>query len=862
MNRLACEGQGRDGIATEPGAGRRAPRVASAPRRDWTTLNRRDFLAALGAVYGSAACALAAPRSWFLDYASGGSDEPVERFINTLCPMCPGGCGLTVRVVHGCAVGIRGNADHPINRGGLCSRASAVLQDAYNPDRLRHPVRRVGPRGSGQWEQIDWDTAIDTIADRLEAVRGDGDPQGLCVVMGRDRGLTRLAWRRFMRAFGSSNFVEAFPDDNLAPLPAILATHGIRQRIGYDLAGASYVLSFSSGWLDAHWSTEQAARAFAEFRRGRPGFRPKFVHIEPRSSLTAIKADEWVPIRPGTDGTLALGLAHVMIREGLYDRDFVARHGAGFDDWTDGDGVAHVGFRRMVLEDYTPRTVERVTGVPEGTVFRLARAFSRNRPAVALGYDGGACGTQSTYDRMAIHCINALGGSIDVPGGVTVFEDVAVLSEGDTGRRPDDGDTATGRAGDVGAGWPLAEHPVDRLAAAIESDRPAPTKALLLIDADPVFALAEGSRFRDALGSVPFVAAVSGYHDDTNHHADVILPSLHGLHRWDFNTGHTLSGCSVVTTAQPAMDPPAGTYDGYAVAKTLAKRLGPGVAEALPWSDSRAAVDAVCRELFDTGKGTAFGSANEERWARLLERRGWRAPFPTEFAAFKRAVVDGGGWTNPIYFHRAWDRVFRSPRGRFAFHSTYLADAFKAMSASGTSASSASDVAAAGARGEDAAGGARDGAVGADRRALPLCNTEGPKHDEAYPLHLYVYVLPNLVGVSSPNLPWLNDIAGAYMFEKWRTWVELHPETAERYGVAEDDRVTVVTSRGRLVLPVKVYPGLMPDVIAIPFGLGRNTGGRWCAGVGANPAELVDAATDPLTGNALWTATRAAIKPV
>src|SRR3990172_766443 len=131
--------------------------------KDWIELNRREFIAALGAAYGTATWARAAPRPWFLEYAAGKDGPPPERFVNTLCSMCPGGCGLRVRVVHGCAVGVRGNKDHPINRGGLCSRASAVLQDVYNPDRVQQPLKSVGARGSigtrcaGQWEPLEWD---------------------------------------------------------------------------------------------------------------------------------------------------------------------------------------------------------------------------------------------------------------------------------------------------------------------------------------------------------------------------------------------------------------------------------------------------------------------------------------------------------------------------------------------------------------------------------------------------------------------------------------------------------------------------------------------------------------------------------
>ncbi len=805
--------------------------------KDWLDLNRREFLAALGAFSGSAACAWGAPRSWFLEYAGDEHASARERFVNTGCPMCPGGCGLKVRVVHGCAVGVRGNKDHPINRGGLCSRASAVLQDVYNPDRIQRPLRLTGPRGSGRWEEIDWDSAIALLVERLRNLRDQGRPERLCTLLGRDRGLARVTWKRFARAFGSPNLIDVFPEDNLGVLPAALATHGVRHRLGYDVANAAYVLSFSSGWLDAHWSTEQAARAFADFRRGRAGFRPKWVHAEPRCSLTGTKADEWVPIHPGTEGTLALGIAHVMIREGLYDRPFVEGHGYGFEDWTDAEGTAHTGFRRAVLQDYPPARVQDVTGVPEGTIFRLAREFSGERPAIALGFDGGGCGAQGCYDRMAIHALNALAGSIDVPGGVTLFPGMTLLEE----------DAELDEIAAKGLSMPrldgppakhrLADRAVDLLAEALEAGQPYAPEVLILAEADPVFALAEGQRFGAALSKVPFVAAISAYHNDSTRYADLILPSLHRFHRWDFDVGYTLRGHPVVTVSQPVMDPPPEVRDPYTTVRSVALGLGGAMERALPWADGHAAVRAVLKELFDQGKGAAFGPAHEEGWAQLLETHGWRAPFADKIEPFEGDVLAGGGWTDPIYFHGEWDRVFRSPPGKFAFSSAYLARSFEAQPDPGAPADD-------------------------DRRCLPCGPTEAGVPDETYPLQLYVYPLPNLVAVSSPNLPWLNDIAGAYMFEKWSTWVEIHPETAERFGLTKRDHVEVRTARGKLVLPVKIYAGLSPGVIAVPFGFGHHYGGRWCAGIGENPADLVQARTDPLTGRALWSPTRAVVRKV
>ncbi|MDO8631204.1 MAG: molybdopterin-dependent oxidoreductase, partial [Phycisphaerales bacterium] len=557
--------------------------------KDWLELNRREFLAALGAAYGTAAWACAAPHSWFLEYSAGKDGPPTERFVNTLCSMCPGGCGLRVRVVHGCAVGVRGNKDHPINRGGLCSRASAVLQDVYNPDRLQQPLKNAGERGSGQWATLEWDAATGLFADKLRQLRASGRPEGLCVLLGRDRGLSRTAWRRFAQAYGTPNVIDVFPDDNFGALPAVLATHGVRQRIGYDLAASAYVLSLSSGWLDAHWSTEQAARAFAEFRRGRPGFRPQWVHAEPRFSLTAAKADEWIPIRPGAEGAMALGIAHVMVREGLYDRDFVEQHGYGFDDWVDGDGREHMGFRRLVLKEYAPSTVQEMTGVPEGTIFRLAREFSSNRPAVAIGFDGGGCDAQATHNRMAIHALNALAGSIDVPGGVTVFRELTVLENDFEVDSVADQGLAAPRLDGAAAQHRLCESAVDLLADSIEHGRPYKVEAVVLVDADPVFALAEGRRLEAALSKVPFVVALTAYHNDSSRHADLVLPLLHSFHRWDFNVAHTLTGYPVFTISQPAMDAPPASRDPYEALRAVAERLGDPVKLALPWANSRSA---------------------------------------------------------------------------------------------------------------------------------------------------------------------------------------------------------------------------------------------------------------------------------
>ena len=142
------------------------------------------------------------------------------------------------------------------------------------------------------------------------------------------------------------------------------------------------------------------------------------VQIEPRFSVTASKADQWIPIQPGTDGALALGIAHWMIKEKKYDQQFINSHTFGFEDWKGPDGKNHIGFKNLILKEYSPKQVSSLTRVPEETIVQIAREFSSHRPSIAISGRGVGMQTNGTYGQMAIDCLNALAGSIDSRGGL------------------------------------------------------------------------------------------------------------------------------------------------------------------------------------------------------------------------------------------------------------------------------------------------------------------------------------------------------------------------------------------------------------------------------------------------------------
>lgn len=795
-------------------------------------LTRREFLmTAAGGVAG----AMVARASSIPDVIYAGTPEtqsnPLEQVLMTFCRQCPGGCGLRVRVVNGCVVGIAGNPVHPINRGGVCARAPAAVQTLYNPDRLIKPMLLAGPKGSGHYRPIEWAEAARRLAEKLAATRENPGPHSLAMLTNGNRGLSRLLWSRFFQAYGSNNLIDwSFPEAHQA-YPAVWAMQGIKYAVGYDLARARYVLSFGSQWLDAHWSPAQASAAYAALRAAGQAHRVRCVHIEPRLSLTGAKADEWVPVRAGTEGAFALGLAHVLLREGLYDRRFVKNFAHGFED-PDNTG-RRIGFRRLVLRDYTPAHVAKITGVDEGDIFRIAREFAAHKPALAIGFDGSGVSTQRCADRMAIHALNALVGSIDVPGGVTHFQDVALLS-GPVGE-PD----ARAQAGlakprvdqtDLTV-YPLSDYAPHRVTKHLLADVPYPVKVLMLDGANPVFDSPNGDHVKQALAKVPFVVSFAPWKDDSAVWADMIIPDRHFLTRWDVDVAHTLAGEPTVTVGRPVVAAESETPGTAALVLELARQIGGPVAAALPFDNPKHAVRRICDDLYESGRGGPFGPIAEQGWVRLLERSGWRPPRAASAATFYQQTLAGGGWTDPIYYHREWDRIFRAPRRRFAFHSAVIAERIKPTT-------EADDI-----------------------RCLPH---HDPVHaapaDQAFPLCLYVYPFSVLANLPNTNVPWLIDASGAYMAERWQTWVEINPATAKTLHVKDGDTVIVASAHGQLRTRARLFEGIVPDVVAIPFGLGHDTGGRWAQNVGKNPNVLIGDHSDPLTAQPLWNTTRVSVK--
>ena len=239
-----------------------------------------------------------------------------DNWYASTCRQCPAGCGNIVRVMEGRAKKIEGNPNHPLSRGKLCVRGQAGVQALYHPDRIAGPMRRSGPRGSGQYERISWNDAEAEIVPHLQNTQADR------VLLATEplRGRLAMVTKRFVEALGirQHSFETLERSTNLKA--AMRQVFGVEQLPEFDLENTNFLLGFGADLLETWLSTVRYNRGYGHLRQGDNRERGTFVHVDSRFSMTAANADKWVPVKPGMEGIFALGLAYVIIREELGDK--------------------------------------------------------------------------------------------------------------------------------------------------------------------------------------------------------------------------------------------------------------------------------------------------------------------------------------------------------------------------------------------------------------------------------------------------------------------------------------------------------------------------------------------------------------
>ncbi len=554
-------------------------------------LTRRQFLqgtAAAGAALAISGCTLSLQRQEYIEpyvhmpeFALPGESV----WYATTCRECPAACGLIVRVHQGRAKKVEGNPLHPVNEGKTCARGQSALQALYNPDRLQGPVVQ-SKRQSRQFTSIDWNEALNTLFEKVSQTI----PQRIVFLGGEVP--HHLLWivERFLQSLG-------------APPPIVYAPHaawegrrvirlvnkalfGLERLPVYDLANADVVFSFSGGYLSTEWSPVHYNLAYGRMRgrQDQGGTRGIVVHFEPRLSQTGAPADRWVPVRPGTEGLVALAIGRLLLDRGWARNQDVAAFFAGID-------VEEIAAVSDVSFDYLNHLAE-IFGQSDAPLAIPGSAVSAHRG-----------GYQAT---MAVQMLNVLMDNLGRPGGLWLAPDTFI--EGLSPRTP----LAT--FADV----------VDLVQRMQSGD----VDLLLLDGSNVAYGLPPELGFADAVQHVETVISFSSFVDETSVLADYILPGHTPLESWGYQVVDNGTDRLVISGQQPVVQPYYDTRDVADIFLFLAQAIEP-VKDALPWRNVIDFIESRLSVIRDLGIEGPYSLENSaEAWANWRAFGGWWSKAP------------------------------------------------------------------------------------------------------------------------------------------------------------------------------------------------------------------------------------------
>ncbi len=657
----------------------------------------------------------------------------VRKSVCTICdPVTQ--CGLDCYVKDGRVIKVEGSLENPQNAGTLCAKGAAQRQWVYHEDRLRTPMKRVGPRGSGQMVPISWTEALDTIAENLQRIKVDSGPQSVVFYCGYPKH-PRPFLQRLAMLYGSPNYCTESSACNTAAVMAWRSMYG--QGTSPDLANTKCL--FALGRNPFHGSTLQSRHLLDARDRG-----VKFIVADPRVTPLASIADIHLQLRPGTDGALALAMATVIISEGLHDREFVSRWTRGFDE-----------FRRYAAE-FTLERAEEITGVPAAKIRDAALLYATSKPAAMMPSSSPVVhhvnGVQCERATLALI---GLTGNFDVPGGnvpaspswlhvsgagFTTREHEFELSRPWSELPPRVGQTR----------FPVWTEMVDEcqsmdIPRQVATGEPYPLRGLVAFGMNyRLWPDSEG--FLSAVDKLDFIVDVDLFLTDSAKHADIVLPTCSSLERSELRCYPQ----KYIVYTTPVIEPLGESRSDFDIIFALADKLG------LDYEVPAAGGD---RGGYLPNGAPDFGGALEAAFDWILEPSGMRiAELKTHPAGMP---VPSPSPTT----HRGYEKSgFRTPSGKMEFSSSIL--------------EKYSDL------------------PGIDGLPIyaepPFSPVSSPERAKAYPFVLSTGArLPMFIHSRLFRLPWVRSL-------RPDAAADLNPADASALGIAQGDAIELATPTGSI----------------------------------------------------------------
>jgi anaerobic selenocysteine-containing dehydrogenase len=494
-----------------------------------------------------------------------------EMLAKTLCRMCGRYCGLNVTLEGNRMVKVEGMPEHYASKGGICGKGLASAQFEYDPKRLIYPLKRIGERGSGKWERISWGEAYNIISERLHEIRENDGPQALVYHRGRapDWGPNWSYVQRFMNVWGSPNIATHSHNCHMARAIGHVHTYGGHPIPDYDKT--KFMILW--GYNPAYTSVVNHARRILDAKQKGA----KVVVIDPRFTNMASKADIYLRLRPGTDGTLALGMLRLIIEEELYDKSFV-------NQWT-------VGFEKLkeFIKAYPLKKVEDITWVPAEKIAEVARLYATHKPAILEEANGIDQHTNVVQTVRAMAILQAVTGNLDIPGGHLFIPPLPLKD-------------MTLREKAPSKALSLSSHPLYynlcristvEMLDAIETGKPYPVKALIVQGSGLSVISSNSDRVKKTLGKVDFIVVHDLYLTTDAQIADLALPAKTFLEYslpifYPFGYGPS-ADVGMMGIANEIVDAPGECKSDPEFIFEMARRLD--LEEYFPWRSSEEAFD-------------------------------------------------------------------------------------------------------------------------------------------------------------------------------------------------------------------------------------------------------------------------------
>ena len=841
-----------------------------------TKLTRRTFvktMAATGAVVALGATLKPALRA--LAETSNPLVSGSGEWRPTTCQGCTSWCSSQVYVVDGRAIKVRGNPNSKVNGIASCPRAHMGLQQVYDPDRIKTPMKRTNPRKGRnedpQFVPISWDEALDTIADKIMELRDNNETHKYLLLRGRYSYMRDIIYDRMTKIIGSPNNISHSAICAEAEKFGAYYTEGEWTYRQYDVLNTRYIILWGADPLSANRQVSYYISAWGDSLD-----RAQVVVVDPRLSASAAKAAEWLPIKPGEDGALASAMAHVILTEALWYKDFVGDFKDGVNRFVAGRNVSEDDFEEkythglvkwwnLELKDKTPEWAAEKTGVPAEQIRRVAIGYGKAAPhAISWVARGPVMQVRGAYASMACHALNGLVGAVDNHGGtlkankeytkgfpsVDDFLD-EIAKKGKKHEKIDHRGRKEFPAltkGKSGGGVVT-----NNVADGILNEDPNEIKVAIAYMNNHAFSAPQNERWLRALAKIPFLVHITTNAAEFTWFADIVLPSTHHqFEKWGYTKAFA-NGYRHVTLLQPVIDP---VWD----VKTDETEI--------PWLLAQKLADRGFDNLLrhykeykdpETGKAPtnekefalyALKYATQNLWDPAEYKGG------DKFSGWEDFRATGVWNSDPYPFKKRWGKMGTKTK-MFEFYSETLKAALEKHAEKHNT--TVDDILATcnyQARGEKA--------------FIPHYEEPYMWGSEAeYPLVLVDYKSRLNREGRSANCPWYHELKDLDPGdEKGDDVAKINPIDATRLGVKTGDRIKLISPTGELECTAKLWEGARPGTVAKCYGQGHWAYGKVAAKEfgkvprGGNNNDVIPADYDRLSGSSVFFAVRVKVVKV